>query len=41
MRKLWKNCQKKFKIQIEGEIEMFKKNTGESPGNYRKTQIKS
>jgi putative two-component response regulator len=22
-------------------IEMFKKNTGESPGNYRKTQIKS
>ena len=25
MRKLWKNCQKKFKIQIEGEIEMYKK----------------
>ena len=25
MRKLWKNCQKKFKIQIEGEIEMCKK----------------
>ena len=25
MRKLWKHCQKKFKIQIEGEIEMCKK----------------